>query len=148
MSYCRYSCDDYQCNLYCYETEGGYQTHVAKYKAVFTEPLPPVVAFEADNGKAWFERYKAAMAIVDAAPLVPVGLASDGEDYLDSTLEEFMDTLTRLKAEGYRFPECVFDLVRQEIAVRDVPLPEPEPEEDEEDDEEEDFDMDDEEEDA
>ena len=31
MAYCRWSSEDYQCDLYCYESKEGYVTKVATY---------------------------------------------------------------------------------------------------------------------
>src|SRR5687767_6611694 len=44
MSYCRWSTDDFQCDLYCYEdVSGGFTTHVAGRRKIWDAPLPTQV---------------------------------------------------------------------------------------------------------
>jgi hypothetical protein len=40
MSYCRWSSNDFQCDVYVYEdVAGGWTTHVACNRVVYSEPL-------------------------------------------------------------------------------------------------------------
>lgn len=42
MSYCRWSTDDFLCDLYIYEHyEGFWAIHVASIRRVYHKPLPP-----------------------------------------------------------------------------------------------------------
>ena len=44
MSYCRFSSDDWQCDVYVYaDVAGGWTTHVAAVRFVFDKELPPPV---------------------------------------------------------------------------------------------------------
>lgn len=55
MSYCRFSTDDYQCDVYVYEDVGGWwSTHVAGNRPVYAEPLPDPVPFRG-NTEAWHD---------------------------------------------------------------------------------------------
>lgn len=83
MSYCRWSTDDFTCDLYCYESSEGYVTHVASYKD----------SREKDSRE-------------------PIGLAYDGQSFLDETPEDFLATLTMLKEAGYTFP---FERIRERL---------------------------------
>ena len=112
MSYCRFSTDDFRCDLYCYEDElGGWTTHVA---AVRTEGEIPRVSWS-DGAEVMLVQYQAQMAFLETAERLPIGLPSDGMTFSDDTLEEFRERLAGLKAAGYRFPEEVFQEVDEEI---------------------------------
>lgn len=65
MSYCRFSSDDYQCDVYVYQDgNGGWTTHVAGSRYLFKEPLPaPAMFSSADNFKIELERHQTVMAI-------------------------------------------------------------------------------------
>ena len=127
MSYCRWSSDDFACDVYCYEdVSGGYTTHVAGNKAIIdrsTLPdcpeMPPRGSDEA-TVKAWAEKYvvrhKALMALMENAKRKPIGLSHDGESFNDPDLESFLERLLALKTIGYNVPDWVIESVREEIA--------------------------------
>lgn len=115
MSYCRWSTDDFQCDLYVYaDVAGGYTTHVAGNRPVFDKPLPPVVIF-ADNPEAWMKRHAEVMRMMDGVRREPIGLGYDGQTFRDETPEDLLATLTFLRDAGYRFPQEVLDEVESEI---------------------------------
>lgn len=114
MSYCRFSTDDFQCDLYCYESEGGYMTHVAGNRVVFKEVLPPEIDWEVDM-EGYLARHNKIMSMVDKADRVAITLPHVGETFCDTTLEEFKDTLLMLKDAGYRFPDYVFERIEEEM---------------------------------
>lgn len=116
MSYCRWSTDDFQCDLYVYEhCGGGFTTHVAGNRVVYDKPLPPAVPFQG-NVDAWFARHRAVMDAVEVASRTPVGLPHDGETFNDPTLVDLLARLIHLREAGYKFPDQVLDQVRAEIA--------------------------------
>ena len=116
MSYCRWSTDDFQCDIYAYaDVSGGYTIHVAGMKRVIKEPLPPPVDMNKDI-QAWCERDDKVMKIVQASELVPVGLPHDGADFYGLDLPKFLETMLMLRKEGYRFPDYALDEIRAEIA--------------------------------
>ncbi len=114
MSYCRWSTDDFGCDLYCYEdVHGGWTTCVAgnrpvgdipKVTASFDEPAE--LARQMNVQHKWLETCERA----------PIGLPHDGEIFNDPTLEQFKARLLSLRALGYRFPDAVLDEVEIEIA--------------------------------
>lgn len=115
LSYCRWSNDDFQCDLYCYEhINGMFVTHVAVNRPVYNEPLPPDINISEDQD-GWFKRHKKIMEMLDNAHSKNIGLKYDNETFEDSTLEEFLETLLMLKAEGYHFPDYVIESVKEEI---------------------------------
>lgn len=47
MSYCRWSSDDFQCDVYCYEADEGFIIHVAVSRPVLKDgDLPPRIPFQ------------------------------------------------------------------------------------------------------
>lgn len=133
MSYCRWSTNDFQCDLYCYEDiSGRFYTHVGSRRAHYKAPLPEVVdfIFDFENEKEreewaqkYLDRHNLVMKLHEQADFVKIGLPSDGETYCDETLEEFLDTLERLKEEGYIFPDYVIEKVKEEIKEKNEECP-------------------------
>ena len=115
MSYCRFSNDDYQCDVYCYEdVMGGFTTHVASNRPVLDVDLPPFVPFEKDQIDAWMARHNAVMAWVEKAERKPIGLPHDGERFNDPTAGDAADRLQMLKDAGYNVPQYAIDQLREE----------------------------------
>lgn len=115
MAYCRFSSDDFQCDVYCYASvSGGYVTHVATNKPVLDGTLPPPVPWEKDNADAWLARHEAVMAWVEKAERKPIGLPHAGERFNDATPGECADRLESLRALGYQVPQRAIDSLREE----------------------------------
>jgi hypothetical protein len=116
MSYCRWSCDDFQCDLYIYEdAEGGWTTHVAGNRVTFTEPLPPRP--ESGDYFGWAQRHSSVSALLATATNAPIGLKHDSKTFNSETLAELEELLLHLRTVGYRFPDYVLDTVREEMAA-------------------------------
>jgi hypothetical protein len=116
MSYCRFSSDDCQCDVYCYEdVSGGWTTHVASKRVVFDVPLPPPVEY-VPHAEAFFARLEAVRDIVKLSKRVPIGLPYDGESFNDPTPGEAADRLEMLRDAGYRVPQSAIDMLREEAA--------------------------------
>jgi len=114
MSFCRFSSDDHQCDVYCYEScYGRFVTHVAASRYVFVDPLPPPV--DSTDTKAIVNRLMQVSGIVRKSSLVPIGLSADGQMFGDDTLEELVCRLKGLKDMGYRVPAWVVETVEREI---------------------------------
>ena len=115
MSYCRFSSDDFQCDVYCYEDcAGGFTTHVATNRRTPKEPFPPRINPVTDF-KAWWAREKIVGEMLKAAERKPIGLPHDGQHFNDPDLQSFLDRLLSLKAEGYNVPDYAIETVRDEI---------------------------------
>jgi len=120
MSYCRWSSDDFQCDLYCYEDcTGGWTTHVARNKLVPKEPLPPKIAWKKGAGKkaadAWVARHNRVNEILKKARRVNLKLPLAGESFNDPTLEKFLERVISLRAIGYRCPDSLIEIIFEEI---------------------------------
>lgn len=121
MSYCRWSNEDFGCDLYCYESNDGWVTHVASQRIEWTPPeggtlfdLPKrddAAAFE-----EWMTKHQARQDAFDAAPMHPIGGPFDGKTFTDATIEEFRERLLSLRAAGYQFGDYVLEEVDEEIA--------------------------------
>jgi len=127
VSYCRWSSDDFQCDVYVYEdVYGGWRTHVAGNRPVFETPLPEPVAWNPDDDaamRAYFERDRVVMRMVGDAARVPIGLSHDGATFDDPTPGACADTLLMLREAGYQVPQYAIDELREEAdAARVIPV--------------------------
>jgi hypothetical protein len=120
MSYCRWSSEDYRCDLYCYETGSQFVTEVASHRIVGDLPhlgdYPSGGDLEAH--RRWIAIDEEQMRIVRTLPRAPIGLPHDGASIWVDTLGQFRATLLMLRAEGYRFPDHVLAEVEREIKER------------------------------
>lgn len=114
MSYCRWSSDNWRCDLYCYEdVSGGWTTHVAANKVV--GDVPKEADLDPPDFKNYITTHKAAMAYLETAERKNIGLAYDGQTFNDDTLEDFRSRLLMLRAAGYHFPDYVLEEIDEEI---------------------------------
>jgi hypothetical protein len=114
MSYCRWSSDDFQCDLYVYEhVDGYYVTWVAPSRYAFKEPLPDPVPWKDDG---WVARENKVDEMVETADRVPTGGPHDGEEFHDKYLPELKERLLTLRGMGYKFPDYALERIDHEIA--------------------------------
>lgn len=122
MSYCRWSDDDFQCNLYCYPQVGdSFVTHVASMRRVFKKQLPPPISESVDDPDYMnkiFARHQRVMELCKTAEMVPIGLPCDGQIFVDITLEEFRTRVDKLLVMGYRAPRGLLDDIDTEIEIK------------------------------
>ena len=113
MSYCRWSSDDFQCDVYVYENvSGGWTTHVASNRPVIDRSvLPPIVT---EDPLSWYRRLEAVSEQLKTAERKPIGLPHDGKTFNDETPGEAADTLEMLRAVGYNVPQYAIDALREE----------------------------------
>lgn len=110
MSYCRFSTDDYQCDVYAYDDcMGGITIHVAGTRYVFTEDLPPRVPFTTENLEAWMERNNKVMAMVEVAGREKIEAKHAGKDYYGLDQDSAAALMEELKSLGYKFPDDVIE---------------------------------------
>lgn len=109
MSYCRWSTDDFQCDLYVYaDVDGGWSIHVAKTRPVYKEPLPPALPLTPENVMALYDRHRRVSELLKEADHVPIGLPHDGWSF-DGCRDATVATLKKLRDLGYRFPLKIID---------------------------------------
>lgn len=122
MAYCRWSSDNFGCDLYCYEDfRGGWTTHVAAKRIVGEIPVvnDALLMQEPPRLDEWHAQYAARDEALENAKREPIGRQFDGQTFNDSTLETFRDRLLTLRDAGYRFPDYVLTEIDAEIAERD-----------------------------
>ena len=116
MSYCRWSSDDYQCDVYVYEdVSGGWTTHTAGRRFHFTTPLPEPVDFREDF-KAWYLRDRQVGGMQgDPKHGHWIDLPDVGDDrFNDDTPGECADRLESLREAGFNVPQYAIDALREE----------------------------------
>lgn len=125
MSYCRWSTNDFDCDLYCYEdVSGGWTTHVAGNRVVGVVPpedMGLLLSGKAADLATYMAQHKARRDFLDAAEHKPIGLPHDGATFNDPTLETFRARVVSLREIGYHCPGWVLDDIDDEIAERDKP---------------------------
>lgn len=110
MSYCRWSSEDWKCDVYCYEsTEGGYQVHVAARRVVGDVPK-----VDWSSPKAVYETYQKQMKFMDTVKREIIGLQHDGESFSFNTAKETAAWLVHLKYLGYVVPEYAIEALMEE----------------------------------
>ncbi len=117
MSYCRWSSDDWLCDIYCYESGSGFVTHVAGNRAVGNIPKKPTPTKE--NMHEWLEAHAAQMAFLADCKRENIGLPHDGESFDDPDAGSCADRLEELRAIGYNVPQYAIDTLRDEAEEED-----------------------------
>ncbi len=121
MSYCRFSSDDWQCDVYVYaDVAGGWTTHVARNRPVFKGPLPDPIPLESSNIREWMERDSKVMAMLDDAEHQNIGLDFDGQSFNHETAKECADNLEALREAGYNVPQYAIDSLREDDSDKKV----------------------------
>ena len=101
MSYCRFSSDGFQCDVYVYQSDEGYITHVAANRR-------PRRITNMDDRKEFDDPTNAP---------VKIGLSEDGHTFVDATPGECAARLTWLHSLGYHVPQEAIDDLRAEAGV-------------------------------
>ena len=112
MSFCRWSSDNWACDLYCYEdVSGGFTTHVAGSRIANLQDMPKVTA--EIGTEEWSIQLKAQQTWDHVCE--PIGLAHDGASFNDPDLQSFQEMLLMLREAGYNFPDYVLNAIQEEI---------------------------------
>ncbi len=119
MSYCRFSSDNWKCDVYVYVSVGDYfAIHVAHNRIVGDIPsVPPLSGLNPDDKQAvnaWIEANQEQMAWLDTCERVPITLPHAGESLQAPDAEECADKLEYLRGLGYIVPQRVIDSLREE----------------------------------
>ena len=114
MSYCRFSSDNFQCDMYCYPTASGdYTLHIAATR--YPEPSPPWP--HKDTEELWQEYTTAieAWRKNGLTNMVKIDLPHAGETRRYKTLIDLRADLILFKGMGYRIPDSAFEHIDQEL---------------------------------
>lgn len=110
MSYCRFSSDDFKCDVYVYsDVSGGYTIHVAGNKILGDIPHVP-----RPGDPSWKESLHKQRRFLNKAKHAPIGLSRDGTSYWSIELDECIETLKSLKEEGYNVPDYAIEALEEE----------------------------------
>lgn len=117
MSYCRWSSDDFRCDLYCYETNASFVIEVKTHRLAGDLPRIGDYPLNADQETItrWVRAEEEQSRIRETLERLPIGLPHDGASIWVKTLGEFRQTLRLLRSEGYNFPDYVLEEVEREI---------------------------------
>jgi len=118
MAYCRWSSDNWKCDLYCYEDVAVcWTTHVAANRRVGVENLPPdpMELIGTMSNDEWQKKYEEHRGMLKALTLEKITLPHAGETFHDRTLEEFRERLLNLREVGYHFPDHVLEAIDEEL---------------------------------
>jgi len=120
MAYCRFSSDDYQCDVYVFASvTGAWETMVATSRYVgLVEQLPPPAPD--DDLTAQMERFTFVSNLAASCDREPIGLGSDGQTFYDPTPGACADRLETLRKQGYLVPQYAIDGLRAEQAKDDL----------------------------
>ena len=114
MSYCRFSCDDWSSDVYCYEdVNGGYTTHVAGNRLVGEVPkVPHILRASPDE---WTKAHNVQMAWLRSAERTLIDLPHAGAMFNDPTPEAAHERLLSLRALGFHVPDHAIEALAEEI---------------------------------
>lgn len=114
MSYCRFSSDNYNCDIYAFaDCYGGYTIHVAKRR--YVGDIPKIPAVTEGNEKEFIEQVKKHNEFMKTAEQKIIGLPLDGENYSCVNLPEFLEKILEIKEAGYNVPDYVIEDIKAEI---------------------------------
>lgn len=126
MSYCRFSSDDFQSDLYVYaNVSGDWTIHVAGNRVEWLVDLPEPVDLTPGNGMAWAARHRKVLEWLDEEhegtkyQRVPIDLPHDGETFSEKDPGSAAVRVTQLMALGYRCPDHVVPTLLKEQQVID-----------------------------
>lgn len=114
MSYCRFSSEDFMCDVYVYDDcLGGTTVHVASTRPVYGAELPPRIDLDETTIDAWLSRARTVEAMLNESGREVIGLPHDGKTYNFATHEETADFLQHLCDIGYNVPKYAIDALRE-----------------------------------
>lgn len=121
MSYCRFSSDDWQCDVYVWaDVGGGWSTEVAGCRWIFNDLPDPVDLphpFTDAQFHAWLERYRRVMEMhgdESHGHWLHLPAPEGGRSYRHATPGECADNLERLRGAGFNVPQDAIDALRGE----------------------------------
>lgn len=117
MSYCRWSSDNFKCDVYAYEScYGGFEIHIAS--ARYVGEIPEVDSKLLNNKKQhkkFISQLNAQSEFLETCKTEEIKLKHSGENFNVDTVQELGEKLIELKKLGYHIPEYVFERISKEI---------------------------------
>ena len=120
MSYCRWSSDNWKCDVYVYEdVNGGWTTHVAGRRRLKLDTLPQSPYDLLTGGSVpenWNEIYRTYHDALGKLPFEDITLPHAGDSFNDPMPSDCADRLETLRGLGYHVPQYAIDELRAEQA--------------------------------
>jgi hypothetical protein len=112
MSYCRWSSDNWKCDVYVYEAADGYTIHVAGNRIIGDVPE---IAWDQGVDRLG-ETARAAQAYLNSCSREPIGLPYDGQTFVLPDPTECAAKLRDLRDLGYHVPDYAIAELEAEAA--------------------------------
>ena len=115
MSYCRWSCMDYMCDVYAYwACDGTFHIHVAKSRMTHNDDMPKVDmnTLLDEDPTAFSEAVMAQQAWLEDNQIArskKIDLPESGNTFYEPTPEAAVRRLEKLRALGYNVPQYAID---------------------------------------
>lgn len=128
MSYCRWSSDSFRCDIYCYaDIGGGWTIHVAGRRRIMPDDLrdplfqPGVWGNDMSTEKIakLMEGHNKFNEELDKCEFEEIKTPSAGLSFSLSTLEETIEKMKELKAEGLNVPDYAIEELEEELKEGD-----------------------------
>lgn len=120
MSYCRWSTDNFKCDIYAYQSDNGYEIHVAANRYVGEPPkvdysLITKKDYTEEDKQEYLRQEKIRRDWMDKAERKNIELPYAGESFTCPDLETFLEQMIELKTVGYNFPDGVLETIKEEM---------------------------------
>src|SRR3990167_10859914 len=102
MTYCRFSSENFGCDLLIYKSEEGYVIEVAKYRIAGVIPQTDMALLAYRKDKEYFAQVMRQAEFIETAKRIPIGLPFDGQKFIEPDYEALSKRLLLLQATGYR----------------------------------------------
>lgn len=109
MSYCRFSSDNWNSDIYCYQSVEGYVIHVASNR--YDRAITPL---DDSTEETLYESYRQQREDIEKAKQVKIELDGAGESYYLPTPQEAVEKLKELQTKGFRVPDFAIKALEDE----------------------------------
>ena len=116
MSYCRFSTDNFRCDLYAYGSHDGYHLHVAGNRVVWDPPPSPYRPESLQLPTEEFNRINREYhQTLLKAPREFIDLEGAGGHHVFATLRELRDSIADHLQRGFQAPAWLLPSIDEEI---------------------------------
>ena len=102
MTYCRFSSENFGCDLLIYKSEEGYVIEVAKDRIAGVIPQTNMALLAYRKDKEYFAQVMRQAEFIETAKRIPIGLPFDGQKFIEPDYEALSKRLLLLQVTGYR----------------------------------------------
>lgn len=122
MSYCRFSSNDFDCDLYVYaDVGGGITTHVAGIRFESDTERPRLPDLRSDTIPEYLLRNKELTEWIKNARRVKIELPYAGTSFYNQHKELALENLRTLKELGYHMPDWLITAIEEDFNDEDEP---------------------------